>query len=304
MSKTPTALLQAMSEEFAKNPNGGSKYFVELGYGASNAAHCCAGLSCMLHKIGFTNITGINTVEIKNSVLKAGGWIVDNKWTDKAQAGDILLFHWNANTDLHSTLDHVGVYELNASATTIQTKEFNGNSARKNGTFLRYKSNVAYVLRLPWVNTSTAAWVKNNGLWYHYTDGQLDRFLWVKYNDDWYYIGSGGYAVSNEWHQDTKGEWYWLGADCKMVTLQWVEYKNQWYWLDSNGNPVKGWQSINGKVYHFDDDCVCEYDTFAEYKGEWGWLGHDGALVTDKTVVFTCKADGKGVLSKIGVEIK
>lgn len=305
-SKTPTGLLQAMREEFAANPSGGSKYFQELGYGASDASHCCAGLSCVLHHIGFTNITGINTVEIKNSILAAGGTIVDNKWTEKAQAGDVLLFHWDSSTDLHSILNHVGVFEMNTGSSTIQTVEFNGNKARKNGVFARYKSNVAYVLRLPWAQSEkhVAAWYQQNGKWYHTTDGVLDKFTWVKSNDKWYYIGASGYAVTDEWVQTPDGSWYYFGKDGYAVADEWVHTHGQWYYVGSDGKPVTGWTKIDGAFYHFDDDAVCEYDTFAEYKGEWGWLGHDGKLVTDKLVIFTAQADSKGVLSKIGVEIK
>ena len=78
MGITAKQYLAALDAEFKANPKGGSKYFQQLGYGASNAAHCCAGISCMYSNLGY-KMNAINTVELKQAILNAGGKIVDNK---------------------------------------------------------------------------------------------------------------------------------------------------------------------------------------------------------------------------------
>ncbi len=293
---TATQFLQAELEEFGRNPKGGSKYFKYFSGATSDQPHCCEGQSYMLTIEQGRIIHGSNTVSLRAAILADGGEIIANKWTDNAQPGDILLMHWDNSTALHSTLDHACVYELDKGNGVIQTLDFNGNKARENRRFLRYKSNVAYVIRPNWTKKDTAAWFydKTSGKWYHYTNGALDRYTWVKSNDKWYYIGSGGFAVSNEWHE-ANGNWYYLGENGYPVTNQWIEHKNQWYWCGKDGLPVTGWQKVDGKWYHFDEDCVCEYDTLAEHNGAWYWLGEDGAVVVDQDIslVFHAGSDGK-----------
>lgn len=271
-----------------------------MGYGAGyySSAWCCMFVDWCMAQANASIGKQMNCLTIQTGLTNAGATQVSPK---QAQAGDILIFEFDRAKDSY---DHVGFCEINK-GTYLQTIE--GNVSNTVGRRTRPIEDVRQCWRPKWSTEGYTGWYWKDGKCYHLTNGNLDRNGWFKgtgaWADKWFYCGADGAFVTNEWH-DANGKWYYFGENGWAVTNQWVETHGQWYYCGDDGQPVKGWQRIDGAYYHFDDDCVCEYDTFAEYQGEWGWLGHDGKLVTNATVIFTAKADNKGVLSKIGVEIK
>ena len=314
MGITAKQFLATLDAEFKANPKGGSKYFQALGYGSSSAAHCCAGISAMFKKLG-ANVVGINTVQLKSALLAAGGKIIANKWSTAAQPGDVVLMHWDNSTDLHSVLNHAAVFIAQKSATTIQTGDFNGNSARENKYFLRYTSNVAYIIRFPWassetINSNTSTGVKNTytgWIWnsagtkcYHYTDGNLDKNKWMKGTGDWsaywFYCGADGAAVTNQW-QTYNNKYYYLGSEGKALVSSWINYKNNWYYVNDKGNPVTGWTKINNKYYYFTDKGTLVTSRIVTYNGNYYYIGKDGTVVTNTTIMLIADKDGKLTVS-------
>lgn len=307
-SKTPEGLLATMRQMAADHPSGGSWCFEELGYGPSELAHCCVYQSCALHRVGFTGITGANTAEIKASILAHNGKIVDNKWTDAAKPGDVLLFHWDSKTDLHSKLDHVGTLELVTGASTIQCQEGNGNKARKNGTFGRYKANVAYVMRLDWPEDSGSkftGWWKNpkDGKHYHYTEGVKDTQKWFKGSGDWsaywFYVGADGAAITNCWFK-YKGKYYHFNENGMCQSNAWVQgegsYAGSWFYLGADGVPVKNeWiKGADGKSWYFcGEDCAMVSGCIIDFGGSLYYFKPNGVCLTNGTVTLKAGEDGQ-----------
>ena len=76
-----------------------------------------------------------------------------------------------------------------------------------------------------------------------YIESEVNRRLgmkdgWLKEDGYWYYYKNGK-RVTNAWAQDSKGLWYWLGSDGKMV-IGWLRYKNNMYYLNGKGYMLTG----------------------------------------------------------------
>ena len=54
------------------------------------------------------------------------------------------------------------------------------------------------------------------------------------------------------WHEDNNGWWY---ADSETTYLKdtWELINHHWYYFGSDGYMVKGWQTIEGKMYYLQE---------------------------------------------------
>lgn len=84
---------------------------------------------------------------------------------------------------------------------------------------------------------------------------------WVKDGDSWYYY-KNGVMVRNDWAKDSKGKWFYLGSDGKMVTSKWVKWKDEWYYLKSDGEMAE--------------------NEWAKDSQGWCYLGKGGKMIRDK----------------------
>lgn len=76
----------------------------------------------------------------------------------------------------------------------------------------------------------TAEWVKENGTYYYYENGQK----------------------KTGWFKDSKNCWYYLDYKTGAMKTGWAADGNKWYWLNPfNGVMQTGWQTINEKEYFF-----------------------------------------------------
>ena len=121
---------------------------------------------------------------------------------------------------------------------------------------------------------SKNGWVKENGTWYYYqngnrvtnawvssyylkSDGKMAESEWVydPYYSSWFYLKSGGAYVNSAWYYDSyyrswyyfksggymaKNTWqgsYYLKSGGEMAKNEWIydSYYNGWYYLKSNG---------------------------------------------------------------------
>ncbi len=114
---------------------------------------------------------------------------------------------------------------------------------------------------------------------------------WVKKSNQWYYFGADGKLMKNSWVK-WNGEWYFLKADGKMATgwlkagknlfnftgsgaarRGWYNYRGRWYYLNSIGKAQTGWIWSNGKWYYLDQNGVMKTGWIKD-KGKLYFLNH------------------------------
>lgn len=119
-----------------------------------------------------------------------------------------------------------------------------------------------------------SGWLKENGYWYFYKDGN---------------------RVKNAWAQDSKGLWYWLGGDGKMVTGKTISWKGSQYYLKTDGSMASAeWiKFVNGWRYYTKSGKM--QVGWLKYKNNMYYLKDDGFMVTG-TMTVPCKFDSEGKL--------
>lgn len=112
--------------------------------------------------------------------------------------------------------------------------------------------------RLGWNPTGNRWWYctdVDNGYYYTSDNG------WQEINGDYYIFDASGYALQEQWFKNSKGIYYYLGSDCKMVHA-------------TDKNSVL-WKWIDGECYAFDVDgamyanCVTPDGYSVDESGAW-----------------------------------
>ena len=62
--------------------------------------------------------------------------------------------------------------------------------------------------------------------------------------------GNAPNETPGSWTTDAAGNWIFAvnGISYKNI---WIVSNGRWYYLDENGNPMMGWQTLNGVQYFF-----------------------------------------------------
>lgn len=115
-------------------------------------------------------------------------------------------------------------------------------------------------------------WNSQDGKWYYYINGVMQKNAWIKYNNQYYYMGEDGAMLTDTWignyYVDSKGvwltnyrpaqwvqtggRWWYRNADGSYPKSSWKQIDNQWYYFDAYGYMVTGWQKIGGSWYYFE----------------------------------------------------
>ena len=125
-------------------------------------------------------------------------------------------------------------------------------------------------------------WVKENGLWLHYSNGVTTKNAWV--GDYW--LGRNGVMATNAWVDNGR---YYVGQD------------GSWVKNAKKEEPKKqGWVKENGIWYHYEKGVM----TRNAWKGNY-WLGSNGVMATNAWVDngrYYVGADGAWIPNYNGVE--
>ncbi|MFZ7945652.1 N-acetylmuramoyl-L-alanine amidase [Neobacillus sp. 19] len=76
---------------------------------------------------------------------------------------------------------------------------------------------------------------------------------WALESGVWYFYKNGA-RVKNDWAQDSKKLWYFLGDDGAMISDKWVRWKDKWYYMLSDGKMATGEITVKGKPYKIRDN--------------------------------------------------
>lgn len=118
-------------------------------------------------------------------------------------------------------------------------------------------------------------WSKENGAWYYYENGTIDKIKWVKYKEKWFYLGEDGKMYADKWLQ-WKGAWYYLKSDGAMATSDWQKASKGWCYLGADGKMLA--------------------DTWLSWKDNSYFLKADGYMATGNIkIIETFDGSGKWV---------
>ena len=116
---------------------------------------------------------------------------------------------------------------------------------------------------------------------------------WLKEDGNWYYYKNGE-RVKLAWEQDSKGLWYWLGSDGKMVKSSLINWRDNKYYLKSDGSMASAeWIKFSNGWRYFAKDGKMVIG-WLRYKNNMYYLNGKGYMLTgEANVPCTFSKDGK-----------
>ena len=123
---------------------------------------------------------------------------------------------------------------------------------------------------------------------------EIKKNGWIKENGSWYYYDDGN-IVKNAWEKDSKGKWFFLGSDGKMVTSKWLKWKDVWYYLKDNGEMAENeWQKDSKGWCYLGKDGKQVIGKWIRWKNNMYYIKDDGYMaIGDMNVPCTFSDDGK-----------
>lgn len=129
---------------------------------------------------------------------------------------------------------------------------------------------------------SKNGWVKENGTWYYYNNGNRVTNAWVSS----YYLKSDGKMAENEWVYDPNySSWFYLKSGGAYVNSAWYydSYYRSWYYFKSGGYMAKNtWQ---GSYYLKSGGEMAKNEwIYDSYYNGWYYLKSNGAYAWSEWV--------------------
>ncbi len=148
-----------------------------------------------------------------------------------------------------------------------------------------------------WTENGVAqtGWKWINGAWYHFGADGVMSTGWKWIDDNWYYLQPSG-VMHKGWIK-TGGIWYYLSADGSMAASKWLKHTDgKWYYLAENGAMATGFFTVGGKTY-FADGLGAMQDGVLEINSDLYYFDESGAMQTGKVeidgVLYRFDEDGK-----------
>ena len=104
------------------------------------------------------------------------------------------------------------------------------------------------------------AYITKDGYFYYDTNG------WIKYYEDWYFL-EGGYAVTNQWREDSIG-WCYLSETGAMVTNNFVKDSVGYAYITEDGYfyyTETGWKLVDDVWYYVENGYMVELGTYVAF---------------------------------------
>lgn len=114
----------------------------------------------------------------------------------------------------------------------------------------------------------------SNSVW---KDPEETGGTWKAKDGIWNFEKEDGTYAQSEWIK-AGGEWYWIGADGRMIT-GWIHLNNVWYFCGPSGAMKTGWVNTGGHWFYFNPSGAMKTGWVLE-KGYWYYMGDSGAMKT------------------------
>ena len=114
----------------------------------------------------------------------------------------------------------------------------------------------------------------SNSVW---NDPEETSGSWKAKDGIWNFEKEDGTYAQSEWIK-VGGEWYWIGADGRMIT-GWIHLNNVWYFCSPSGAMKTGWVNTGDHWFYFNPSGAMKTGWVQE-KGYWYYMGESGAMKT------------------------
>ena len=290
--------------------NQGDPRWANLGYRTSpytvvkEGCGLCAITMCAMELSKYWDYTPLDTIEFMRSYATNGNgteWAGIDKGLDKYVGNHMRHYNMKSFWDEVSKGNRIGVI-LFGNAIAPDGKQWT-----KGGHYVMFNG-YKYENGQHWLHTKDSSYREMSG-WYSYErsmKGCIPNVLWTakvvnmkngwyKENNYWYFYKDGK-AVKNEWAKDSKGLWYYLGSDGRMVTSKLIKWKNNDYYLKSDGAMASSeWIKFSDGWCYFAKDGKRLKGRWLRYKNNLYYLKGNGYMATGSMNV-PCKFDENGKL--------
>ena len=149
------------------------------------------------------------------------------------------------------------------------------------------------------VYSNLNGWSMQEGNWYYYNQGEMQKSTWILYRGQYYYMNEDGIMLTDTWIGEyyvdhngvwiskyrpaqwvrSGGKWWYRNIDGSYPVSRWQQIDNQWYYFDGAGYMVTGWQKIGGVWYYLDTNGAMLTGK-REINGQTYYLGTNGKMRT------------------------
>lgn len=281
----------------------GDSRWANLGYRTSpytvskEGCGLCAVTMCAMELSKYWNYTPLDTIDFMRQYATNGNgteWAGIDNGLDKYLGNHMRHYSLSSFWDEVSKGDRVGVILFGSNTAP------DGTVWTRGGHYVMF-NDYEYKDGQHWLYTKDSSYRHNDG-WHSYEKsmkGCIPDVLWTakverldngwKKEGSYWYFYKDGKRVKNDWAQDSKGLWYFLGNDGKMVTSKTIDWKGSKYYFKSDGSMAKGWVKFNTGWRYFSKT------SGKMYRNEWKrdndslyYFKTDGIMATGKT---TAKCD-------------
>ena len=179
--------------------------------------------------------------------------------------------------------------------------DYDGVMLKGNGTYWFDNEPCRYLTNDSGVIQESNGWVKYDGNWYYWKDGDtINRGIHTIDGKDYYFendilrVGrievhdsnklyltdSSGALINTPGWNKYKNNWYYMNADGSVRKNEFIKYGNDLYYVDSEGKMLTGDFHFNGNSYHTDSDGVILKNAWYQEGYDWYYAGEDGAFLT------------------------
>ena len=167
--------------------------------------------------------------------------------------GNVTSYTWNQKTDADGTYSYE---RWDASKLLYTYVSANGKSTRTDadGNVMEYtydeNGTSGWTVTL---KDTSDGWKNAFGNSWFYVEGGKPVTGWKQIGGSWYYFSEDGEMLDGTLFEDD-GVTYALDENGVMAKSGWVKLgDSSWAYLDANGNPLTGWQYLDGAWYYFTD---------------------------------------------------
>lgn len=138
------------------------------------------------------------------------------------------------------------------------------------------------------------------GNWYHLdAQGQVAKGAQIINDAEVYFDTESGVQVKGRTITGTKptvGNYYYDADTGEKWTNRYLEYNDNWYYLDNDGNPLIGFQVVDGaSVYFHEDGRQAKGELIKDENGYYHYYDSDtGEQVTNTSITININMDGEG----------